>query len=433
MMPLRAGVARTPITPAIGSYLIGYGDRLGGSNAVHDDLTATALVLDDGSTRLALVALDLLCLNEHVVARIRDGIAAAGSIAAQNVMVCCSHTHAGPIAYGARRRQRRWIDALVGNVVAVTLHAEQKLVAVSASSGQGESHVAVNRREVTPDGEVILGVNPEGFVDPSLNLFELRGKTGAVLATLVNFACHGTVLGPRNRSISADWPGVMRREIEAATGAACLFLQGATGDLNPAHEWGDDDWDAMERLGREVAHRALGLREEGLSSVALTPLGSARTRLWLPTVARRDANGKEITYRQVASKLGRVPRIFVDPVLNSRYPWKTITRPGANGRPELALELQAFRLGECAILSHAAETFSEIGAAIKKRSPFPRTLFAGYTNGCVGYLPTADAHRQGGYEVDVAPLAYRMSGRFDPGCADNVSDRSVELLDALSV
>ena len=55
---LRAGIAREIISPPQGIYLIGYGDRTKGNTGIHDDLTATALVLDDGRTRLALVACD---------------------------------------------------------------------------------------------------------------------------------------------------------------------------------------------------------------------------------------------------------------------------------------------------------------------------------------------------------------------------------------
>ena len=102
--------------------------------------------------------------------------------------------------------------------------------------------------------------------------------------------------------------------------------------------------------------------------------------------------------------------------------------PTARLYPELSLELQAFRAGDCAILAHAAETFNEVGQVIKEGSPIPHTVFTGYTNGCIGYIPTAQAHVEGGYEVEEAPVAYRMSGLFDPGCAEEVTRRSVALL-----
>ena len=82
-------------------YLIGYGDRTKGNTGVHDDLTASALVLDDGSTRIAIVACDLLCLNEFVVDRIRAKVGTESV-----VIVCCSHTHAGPIAYADSHSNR---------------------------------------------------------------------------------------------------------------------------------------------------------------------------------------------------------------------------------------------------------------------------------------------------------------------------------------
>ena len=95
------------------------------------------------------------------------------------------------------------------------------------------------------------------------------------------------------------------------------------------------------------------------------------------------------------------------------------------------MEILVFRVGDLALVAHAAETFTEIGQAIKDRSPAPYTLFAGYSNGCIGYLPTASAHEEGGYEVEQAPLAYRMSGTFDPGCAATVTARSIQMIAAL--
>jgi hypothetical protein len=50
---------------------------------------------------------------------------------------------------------------------------------------------------------------------------------------LVNFACHGTVLGPDNLLVSADWIGAMRSRVEADLGILTLFLQGAAANLNP--------------------------------------------------------------------------------------------------------------------------------------------------------------------------------------------------------
>jgi hypothetical protein len=61
--------------------------------------------------------------------------------------------------------------------------------------------------------------------------------------------------------------------------------------------------------------------------------------------------------------------------------------------------------GDVAIWSAPLELFNEISNEIRNRSPFPFTFYFGYTNGWLGYLPTAKAWEHGGYEVEtVSPF-----------------------------
>jgi neutral ceramidase len=69
------------------------------------------------------------------------------------------------------------------------------------------------------------------------------------------------------------------------------------------------------------------------------------------------------------------------------------------------------------------EPFAEIGAEVKRRSPFAHTFFGGYTNDYLGYLPIDSARPDGGYEVETSPFA--------PGSADLVIDAAVDLLSEL--
>jgi neutral ceramidase len=431
---LQAGVARTLVTPPLGTYLIGYADRHWGCRSVHDDLTATALVVDDGDTQLVLIALDMLVLNERVVARVRGGVAAEWRIPRKQVMICCSHTHSGPIAYAdenGKRKNRRFIDGLVDKLVKVVGGALGERVPVSAAWGKGEVHIAINRRERLPSGEVIIGVNPAGPVDRSLLVLQLRHQlSGRPVATLVNLACHATVLGPRSYAVSAEWPGVMRREVEARVGGSCLFIQGATGDLNPNHEWGRDDLAVMEAFGCQVAHGVLGVARH-LEPLSLRPLQGRAETVWLPIVPERRPDGRPTSYQEALTRKTKLPRFLVDPLLNARYPWQTTLEWRQDGGWGVAMEIQGFRLGDCAVVAHAAETFNEVGATIKASSPAPITLFAGYSNGCIGYLPTAAAHALGGYEVEMSPYLYRMPGLLDPDCDMLVRGQSQEMLQAL--
>lgn len=60
--------------------------------------------------------------------------------------------------------------------------------------------------------------------------------------------------------------------------------------------------------------------------------------------------------------------------------------------------VQAIRIGDVAIVALPGEPFNEIGRAVKDQSTAPVTIFAGYSNGYVGYFPTASEYPHGGYE-----------------------------------
>ena len=71
----------------------------------------------------------------------------------------------------------------------------------------------------------------------------------------------------------------------------------------------------------------------------------------------------------------------------------------------LRAEVQTMKIGPFVLVSFAGEPFAEVGLRIKERSPFPHTFVAGYSNGSVGYAPTADAYDKEAYEDALTHLA----------------------------
>ncbi len=415
---LCAGVAREIISPPRGIYLIGYGNRTKGNAGVHDDLTATALVLDDGRERLALVACDLLCLNEFVVDRVRAQVGEG-----TRVVICCSHTHSGPIVYAGRRSsraRRAYIAVLVERIVRAVRRAASALVPAALAWCQAEADIAVNRREKRPDGAVVIGVNPGGPVDRSVGVLSVRAADGAPLASVINFACHGTALGPGNLLASTDWIGAMRTQVERALGGQAMFLQGAAGDLNPDCKWGGiNPWEAAWSLGERVADQVIAACDGDLAPLVGVPLGLNRQEVWLPLEAEATTPTPPPAYRQVLLKVAGLPSFLpfvVDPLLNRRYPWRSRVEE-REGVWHVPLRVNAVRIGDLGLVTFGAETLTEIGMAVKAGSPVPHTMFASVSDGCIGYLPTAEAHAEGGYEVDIAPFFYRYPARLASGCA----------------
>ena len=429
---LSAGVARGNITPPQGIYLIGYGNRAKGNTGVHDDLTATALVLDDGTSRAAIVALDILTINEFIVDRVRS------RLAHMEVILSCSHTHSGPIAYADERSSRKnqaYIQALVETIVGTVRRAESGLVPVQLGYSLGEAGVGINRREVMPDGRIDIGRNPDGPRDGSVQVVSLIHEvTGERLATLVNYACHGTVLGPENLLVSADWIGAMRDKVESQVGGLVLFLQGATADVNPDMFWGETRaFDMVTSQGQSVAGAVLEAIEAGFERFEATPLRMDRSAPWLPTETEVTSSRPPKNYAKPLLAMAKLPgflSFLANPLLNQRYPWKSVIE-ARDGYWSVPMRINALRIGDLALVTFAAETFTEIGLKIKAGSPARYTLFASVSDGCISYLHTAKSHDEGGYEVDVAPLAYRYPGRLQAGCEKIALDKTQEMLEKL--
>jgi hypothetical protein len=413
-MTLTIGVARKIISPPPGIYLIGYGDRTKGNLGVHDDLTATALAFDDGLHRAVIVACDLLAINEHTVARIQ---AQTGS----NVVICCSHTHSGPITYAGQhspRKTREYLNYLVSQIVNAVKEAQANLQPGRLAWAPGEADIAVNRRERKPDEQIEIGVNPSGPIDRSLSLMQAQSLDGTPIVSVVNFQCHGTVLGPQNLLSSADWIGAMRRSLERAIGTPVMYLQGATGDLNPKHAWGKNDFNDVELIGGRVADQVLKVIPL-VVPVAGEAVSFHEEQVWLSLEAEAHGPTPPPAYRAVLSRMAHVPRFMVDFVLNYRYPWKThiAVRDGFWSVPVVLTQI---RVGDMVLYALGAEVFTEIGMAIKLASPTIPVLFASVSSGCIGYLPTKGEHALGGYEVDMSPYFYRMPGRLKADSAERV-------------
>jgi hypothetical protein len=431
---LRAGIARELISPPRGLYLIGYGDRTKGNVGVHDPLTATALVLKQNERRLALVTCDLLCINAYVVDRVR---ATLGDDV--NVIISCSHTHAGPITYADWRsnpRRRAYVRRLVRTIVRAIQRASANMAPAWLRGGRTTTDIAVNRRASQADGGVDIGVNPEGPVDRTVNVLSVDHVDGRPLATVVNLACHGTVLGPENRWVSADWIGALRAGVEAARGGLTLFLQGATADLNPvSNALGMDEapWAAVEALGGRVAEAVGAMCDAKLAPLDGTPLRWQRREILLPLEAEVATSRPPRTYRRVLAESADLPRFLsfaVDLLLWRRYPWRSRV-VAHDGRWSVPLRVNAVRLGDVSLLTFGAEMFTEIGQTVKRAAPSSLRLFASVTDGCIGYLPTADEHARGGPEVDLFSYFYRYPARFAPQSAQIAADAALDLLSTL--
>jgi neutral ceramidase len=373
-------------------------------------------------------------VHPSAVAQIRREIAARTGIPAAQVMICCSHTHSGPITYmgpAQSKRERAYAANLIYQIAGAAVAAHHQLQPVRIGYGRGKAYIGLNRREQRPDGQVVLGTNLAGPTDPEVLILRLDSAEGQPLAVVANYACHAVALSAESYGISADWPGAMRWAVESATGATCLFIQGACADINPRGGPGTD-YGRVQTLGESVAGGVLQAWADTETTSEAIALAGMRKVLSLPLRGPLDADGKPVpSGQEVVAAAMKTPWEAVAKLRAERFPWHAPVRE-VKGVWRTPVEMQVFRMGEAAVVALAAEPFVEVGLAVKARTPLPYTMFAGYSNGSVGYLPTAAAYEIGGYEVVHSYVWYHLPAPLAPTCAKQVEDAGVAFLGALT-
>src|SRR5206468_3632814 len=108
--------------------------------------------------------------------------------------------------------------------------------------------------------------------------------------------------------------------------------------------------------------------------------------------------------------VGQTPRCGASvKFLDTVFAFKALGTAARHGKP-LDAEVQVIALGDqIAWVGVPGELFTELGASIKRASPFPLTIVAELAHGPVTYFPNDAAFPQGNYEV-VTSRAARGSG-----------------------
>jgi len=409
----RAGAASADLAPPNGLPLVGYTATGRDAIGTHDPLEARAVVFDDGSRRIALVALDLIFTPlEPEMAAVRRRVARDAKVA--DVIFVASHTHSGPSIFnGMSPAIDAWLPRMAERISVAIESAVAKLEDAKIGAGWGQTQIGANRRyqpmvsSESQSPEIMWWRNStkeSSFpVDPTVGVIRIDKTNGQPLAILVNYACHPVIWGPDNRQYSADYPGAMRRTIEAAfPGATAVFLQGGAGDINPYY----DKTPLIENAEALVAKMG---RQLGAEAVRVARSIRAET----PRVQELGLQVKEI------EAPWRYDRAESEALFERQPSRRAIPRYPLWGDPP-KLPVTAFVIArEFAFAGMPAEPFVEFQMNLRARSPLPYTFFLGYCNGNVNYIPTIQAAARGGYGADTTIT------RIEPGVGEEMIHRAI--------
>lgn len=434
----RAGAAVGDITPELGSMIIG-GFSPTPARDVHDPLQVRALVLDDGAQRIALVVCDNIGLPREVCDEAKRLTQERTGLDPSRVVISATHTHSGTTAgtetsigpsTGRGPADIAAYQAFIASRVADTIkRAINRLepARIGWASAMEPSQV-FNRRwhmsdealrrnpfggvdtvRMNPPAASPALLKPAGPTDPEISFLSVQARNGRPLALYAAYSLH-YVGGVPAGVISADYFAVFCERIgellradrlvhgdpgdAVAPPFVALLANGTSGDVNN-----------IDFHAKRVAQPPFAQMRKVANVVAAAVYRAYQTiehRDWVPL----DARYEELTIgsrRPTFEMITRAREVLAAPAgkpgwhpLEKSYANRVLQR--AEAPATVQAPLQVIRIGDVGMMTIPAETFAEMGLALKAKSPFPRSFAVSITNGYYGYMPTPEQHRLGGYE-----------------------------------
>ena len=105
--------------------------------------------------------------------------------------------------------------------------------------------------------------------DPMLAVVRFDDLEGKPIAILVNFAAHPVMTEEKLLKYSADYPGFLKKKVEAELATKCVFMQGASGDMSPNPGAGGK-WEPKS-FGETVADHVIALAQSATTEIPEHP------------------------------------------------------------------------------------------------------------------------------------------------------------------
>jgi hypothetical protein len=367
---LQAGWAKINITPNFTTATGGYGARMGKHwHTVSDSIFVRAVVLDNGSNRVAVVGLDLLITPPTVVEALKKRLPEIG-MRWENVYMGAIHSHnsLGGWAPGlvgqliAGGYDERVVPLITNGILAAIRQAQANVSPAELGYGQTNASDLIYNR--------MANSGPTGPLDGTVRLLKLKKKTGQT-ALICSFAGHATLFDDSaSEYLSRDYPGALVDRLEKDDTDFAVFLAGAVGSTGPEVK-APDDFAEIRTYAGELADRI-----ERVLPTITTRTDSTLAMLTLP-LGLREPN----------------PRI----IGNWRVrPWLFYTIYG-----DYPSDLKALHLGNTVLIGTPCDFSGELAvelAPAAKRDGV-NLMITSFEGGYIGYITPDRYYNRQQYEV----------------------------------
>ena len=417
----KSGAAAVNITPERFMWMAGYAARTRPAEGKSTELWAKALVLEDAEgNRGVIVTLDLIGLDRALAASICDKLGERYGLKREQIALCTSHTHSGPVVarnlrpmhyYLLDDTQKELVDAyahrLEEKVVEVVGQAIERLAPSGLTWGSGSATFAANRRN-NAEGEIKRLRAENKVVGPSYHdvpVLAAHNEKGELTAVLFGYACHATVLD--GYEWSGDYPGHAQIGVEEAhPGCVALFWAGCGGDQNPMPR---RTVDLAKRHGRELADAVNAVLKadmkpiEGSLTTAYTEVAIPFAKLPQREQLVADSQSDNVYVAARAKVL--LSEIDAGRPLSATYPYPIACW-------KLGNQVQFVALGGEVVVDYALRLKEELRGGA--------TWVAGYSNDVMAYIPSKRVLTEGGYEGGGAMVYYGLPTVWAPEVEETI-------------
>ena len=213
------------------------------AQGVHDDVWARAMVIDDGTSRIAMVSLDLIGFFNDEILDIRKSIPKELNI--DYALISSTHTHENEDMMGMWGG-KEWISGV--NPESLKHVKKQALAAiVEAAENLRPANLIFAEDLSGDDGELMKDTRKPIVKATGVHIMQVvDSENGETLGSIVNWANHPESLWGENLQISSDFPHYIREGIEKGVykddelmqeglGGVSVFFNGAVGGLMTPH------------------------------------------------------------------------------------------------------------------------------------------------------------------------------------------------------
>jgi len=356
---------------------------------VHDDIYVRTLIIDGPWPPIAIIQLDLLCIDKHIYTdtqRVAEKI-----LGKHHLVVAATHTHSAPstiyrdplhrVGMGSYRKDYYdYVITMIGEAIEKAAESQTPVQAwITSTEIEG---VATDRN------------TPGKQIDQKAVILGLDSGRGGVL--VINYAVHPSVLGPENLYITRDLTGYFQDTVEALTGYKTLFLNGAAANISTRFTRRDRSFSEAERLGKHAAYQVVDAVRTGKRIVlSMEDIRVNTEEIELETRSRDEILGRAILVEtSIKLKLREVQdparRRVLEAQLEAIKAIKEFSDIlGDTGRAEAVLT--AINMdGTLGMITWPGEIHSDASLALRGTTSYKEIMLIGYANEYTGYLVPED-------------------------------------------